>query len=216
MFFTDVEAPCVLILPQVSTQFEFESGTTTTVAEQKQMIASWYEGMGISPLMVYMDRFLIGSVISVAAVAFYATPYEVITKMWLVPGALLGVLLVVLATHNMDWASLEGETADLRPGTRYDRVVSALGGHGEHVAEPQPVGLPLRFLQPQPEQLFCASAAWTHHDALAQRGVGVCATTDHHMQTREVLAQASRSRSTAPDLSEVLFHSCGCCDLERE
>jgi O-antigen/teichoic acid export membrane protein len=46
----------------------------------------------VGPVMVYMDRLLIGATVSAAAVAYYAAPYEVITKMWLVPGALLGVL----------------------------------------------------------------------------------------------------------------------------
>jgi O-antigen/teichoic acid export membrane protein len=46
----------------------------------------------VSPLMVYLDRLLIGAMLGVAAVAYYATPYEVITKLWLLPAALLGVL----------------------------------------------------------------------------------------------------------------------------
>ena len=46
----------------------------------------------VGPLMVYLDRFLIGALISVTAVAYYATPYEVITKLRLIPAALVGVL----------------------------------------------------------------------------------------------------------------------------
>jgi O-antigen/teichoic acid export membrane protein len=46
----------------------------------------------ISPLMVYLDRFLIGGLVSVTAVAYYCTPYEVVTKLWFVPTALVGVL----------------------------------------------------------------------------------------------------------------------------
>jgi O-antigen/teichoic acid export membrane protein len=46
----------------------------------------------VGPIMVSFDRFLIGSMISVAAVAFYAVPYEVVTRLWLVSGALTGVL----------------------------------------------------------------------------------------------------------------------------
>jgi O-antigen/teichoic acid export membrane protein len=46
----------------------------------------------VGPLMVYFDRFLIGSLISVAAVAYYTTPYEVATKLWLISGAFVGVL----------------------------------------------------------------------------------------------------------------------------
>lgn len=51
----------------------------------------------VSPLMVYFDRFLIGALLSVAAVAYYATPYEVVTKLWIVPGALLSVLFPTFA-----------------------------------------------------------------------------------------------------------------------
>ena len=46
----------------------------------------------VGPLMVYMDRFLISSLISVTAVAYYATPYEIVTKLWIIPGALVTVL----------------------------------------------------------------------------------------------------------------------------
>jgi len=46
----------------------------------------------VSPVMVYVDRFLIGSILSLAAVAYYATPYEVATKLLIVPGALVGVM----------------------------------------------------------------------------------------------------------------------------
>jgi O-antigen/teichoic acid export membrane protein len=46
----------------------------------------------ISPLMVYMDRFLIGALLGMTAVAYYATPYEIVTKLWLIPTALLAVL----------------------------------------------------------------------------------------------------------------------------
>jgi len=52
----------------------------------------------ISPLMVYMDRFLIGAFLSITAVAYYATPYEVVTKLWLIPGALVSVLFPAFST----------------------------------------------------------------------------------------------------------------------
>lgn len=46
----------------------------------------------ISPFMGYIDRFVIGTIISAAAVAFYTTPQEIITKLWIIPGALTSVL----------------------------------------------------------------------------------------------------------------------------
>lgn len=53
----------------------------------------------VGPLMVYADRFLIGGLLSVAAVAYYATPYEVVTRLWIVSGALTGVLFPVVAAR---------------------------------------------------------------------------------------------------------------------
>ncbi len=46
----------------------------------------------VGPLMVTLDRFLIGALVSMTAVAYYATPYEIVTKFWLLPGALMGVM----------------------------------------------------------------------------------------------------------------------------
>jgi O-antigen/teichoic acid export membrane protein len=46
----------------------------------------------VGPLMVSMDRFLIAGLISVTAVAYYATPYEVVTKLLLLPTAMMGVI----------------------------------------------------------------------------------------------------------------------------
>lgn len=46
----------------------------------------------IVPLIVYLDRFLIGALVSAAAITYYATPYEVVTKLLIIPGALTGVL----------------------------------------------------------------------------------------------------------------------------
>ena len=51
----------------------------------------------VGPLMVYLDRFLIGAMVSMTAVAYYATPYEVVTKLWIIPGALMGVLFPAFA-----------------------------------------------------------------------------------------------------------------------
>lgn len=64
-----------------------------TVVGPLMHFGSWMTVTNIvGPLMVYLDRFLIGALVSVAAVAYYATPYEVVTKLWLIPGALVNVL----------------------------------------------------------------------------------------------------------------------------
>jgi O-antigen/teichoic acid export membrane protein len=46
----------------------------------------------VGPMMLYMDRFVIGALVSAAAVAYYATPYEVVTKLLILPSALAAVM----------------------------------------------------------------------------------------------------------------------------
>lgn len=53
----------------------------------------------ISPLMGYADRFVVGALISAAAVAWYATPHELVSKLWIVPGALTAVLFPTFAAR---------------------------------------------------------------------------------------------------------------------
>ena len=53
----------------------------------------------VGPLMIYLDRFLIGSVLGTAAVAYYVTPYEIITKLLVIPGALAGVLFPMFSAN---------------------------------------------------------------------------------------------------------------------
>lgn len=53
----------------------------------------------ISPLMGYVDRFIIGTIVSASAVAYYATPHELVTKLWIVPGALTTVLFPTFAAQ---------------------------------------------------------------------------------------------------------------------
>ena len=46
----------------------------------------------VGPILVYFDRFLIGSVLSIAAIGFYAPPYMIATKLWILPTSLMATL----------------------------------------------------------------------------------------------------------------------------
>lgn len=71
----------------------------------------------VSPLMSYLDRFLVAAILSVASVAYYATPYEMVTKVGIIPGALVGVLFPTFAAT---FGRSSGETAVLfGRGVRY-------------------------------------------------------------------------------------------------
>jgi len=49
-------------------------------------------GNVVAPLITYLDRLLIGALVSVAAVGYYAAPYEALSRASVFPGALVGVL----------------------------------------------------------------------------------------------------------------------------
>jgi O-antigen/teichoic acid export membrane protein len=51
----------------------------------------------VNPLIIAADRFIIAATVSVAAVAFYVTPYEVITKIWILSASLLAALFPVFS-----------------------------------------------------------------------------------------------------------------------
>lgn len=64
----------------------------------------------IGPLMVYLDRFIIAAMLGATAVAYYVAPYEVVTKMWVIPGAISGVLFPLFAKR---WKSDPVNSAQL-------------------------------------------------------------------------------------------------------
>lgn len=56
----------------------------------------------VSPLMVSLDRFVIGAVLAVSAVAYYTPPYEIVTRTWLIPAAITSVLFPAMAAAAPD------------------------------------------------------------------------------------------------------------------
>jgi O-antigen/teichoic acid export membrane protein len=51
----------------------------------------------VSPLIIATDRFVIDAAVSATAVAFYVTPYEVITKGWILSASLMAALFPVFS-----------------------------------------------------------------------------------------------------------------------
>jgi O-antigen/teichoic acid export membrane protein len=87
---------CWATLPSTGGQRFFDGALARPLVRQ----GSWMTVSNvIGPLMVYVDRFLIGVFVSMAAVAYYVTPYEVVTKLWVIPGALAAVLFPTFAAQ---------------------------------------------------------------------------------------------------------------------
>jgi len=85
---------CFLIVPALAVQSKFDRALLRPLLS----FGGWMTLSNIvGPLMVYADRFLIGGVISAAAVAYYSTPYEIVTRLWVIPGAMTGVLFPIIA-----------------------------------------------------------------------------------------------------------------------
>jgi O-antigen/teichoic acid export membrane protein len=80
---------CAKIVPELRERIAWRRDTIRPLLQ----FGGWMTVSNIvGPLMVTLDRFVIAALLSVAAVAYYATPFDVITKLWLVPAALLGVM----------------------------------------------------------------------------------------------------------------------------
>jgi O-antigen/teichoic acid export membrane protein len=63
----------------------------------------------ISPLLVYLDRVLIASFVSLAAVTLYTVPYEVVTRLRVIPSSLASTLYPAFSERNV-----EGQQAQLQ------------------------------------------------------------------------------------------------------
>ncbi len=86
---------CLRVVPELRQRIAWDGGAARPLLR----FGGWMTVSNIvSPLMVTLDRFLIGALASMTAVAYYATPYELVTKLWLVPGALVGVMFPAFST----------------------------------------------------------------------------------------------------------------------
>lgn len=75
----------------------------------------------VGPIMVYFDRFLIGAMLSMAAVTYYAVPYDVVSRLGVVPAAMTGVVFAAFsATFKQDAARA---TLIFERATRYTLLV---------------------------------------------------------------------------------------------
>lgn len=76
-------------LPGVSLRPAFYAGRLRELAG----FAGWVAvSTVVSPLVTYLDRFVVGAVLSMTAVAFYTPPYEVVSRLALVPAGIVAAL----------------------------------------------------------------------------------------------------------------------------
>jgi len=51
----------------------------------------------VGPIVDYLDRFIVAGLLSIAVVAFYSTPWDVVTRLLVIPAAISGVLFPAFA-----------------------------------------------------------------------------------------------------------------------
>ncbi|HOQ68170.1 MAG TPA: polysaccharide biosynthesis C-terminal domain-containing protein [Candidatus Atribacteria bacterium] len=51
----------------------------------------------IGPILIYLERFLIGSLLPMSSVAYYSAPYEAVTRLWVIPASLSMTLVPVFS-----------------------------------------------------------------------------------------------------------------------
>lgn len=94
---------CLKVNPRIRNNIRLEFNSIRPVLK----FSTWITIANIiGPIIIYSDRFLIGALISASAITYYATPYEVITKLLLIPGALVGVLFPVFSASYFNMPEL--------------------------------------------------------------------------------------------------------------
>ena len=86
---------CLRVMPELRTSIIFKR----SIVKPLFKFGGWMTVANVAgPFLVYIDRFLIGSLVSITAVAYYTTPYDMVTKLWFIPSSLVNVLFPAFAT----------------------------------------------------------------------------------------------------------------------
>ncbi len=86
---------CVKVVPALRNCIRWQGAAVRPLVR----FGSWMTVSNlVNPLMTTLDRFVIGSLVSVAAVAYYTTPYEMVSKLWLIPSSLVAVMFPAFST----------------------------------------------------------------------------------------------------------------------
>lgn len=81
----------------------------------------------VSPVLIYADRFLVGALVSLAAVAYYTVPYEVVARLLIVPASLASTLFPAFSALHGRGEATEAARLGAR-GVKYTLVLTGLLG----------------------------------------------------------------------------------------
>lgn len=90
---------CLDVSPGIKEHISFKKSSVKPVLA----LSGWITVSNlISPVITYVDRFLIGAILSVTAVTFYSTPFEVVTRFLIISGGIVGVLFPAFSASYLN------------------------------------------------------------------------------------------------------------------
>ncbi len=90
---------CVKVLPNLWSNFSFNPA----VVKPLITFGGWLAISNlVTPVIVLMDRFIIGAFLTMSAVAYYVTPYEIVTKLWIFSASLLAAMFPVFSALSVN------------------------------------------------------------------------------------------------------------------
>ena len=86
---------CVRVVPFLSLRFRISRPLIRPLVT----FGGWMSICNVTdPLFLYSDRFILGVMVSMNAVAYYATPFDMVSRLWLIPDALNSALFPAYAS----------------------------------------------------------------------------------------------------------------------
>ena len=90
---------CLKVLPGSWSSFSFNPAVVKPLIS----FGGWLTISSlVTPIIVFMDRFIIGALLSMSAVAYYVTPYEIVTKLWIFSASLLAAMFPVFSALSVN------------------------------------------------------------------------------------------------------------------
>ena len=170
-------------------EFRWEFRPSWAVLRPLLAFGGWVSvSNAIAPLLSYLERFLLASLAGVAAVAYYAAPFEAVTRLQIMPASLAGALFPLVSASGAQ--SGAGRESERLVGRAFRYLLPALA---------LPTGLAALFAHPLLSVWLGGAYAANGSAALAILAAGVLVNGLAHLPSAYLLAKGR------PDLP-AMFH----------
>ena len=85
---------CVKVVPHIFQDVKIHTALVRALLSYSKWVAL---SNFVAPMLVYLDRFLISAILSVAVLPHYTAPYEGLTRLWMIPMSITAALFPTLS-----------------------------------------------------------------------------------------------------------------------